>query len=134
VAKDYTANITTAQRLITKFGRSITLVQLNDTVTDSAKPWDGVNPTNPRTTPDSTLILDAVFVFPTGLLNLGLGAAQQDMLARSTQIAIVSAGAAVDLSDYSEIIDTDGTTWTIGTVEMLRPASDTVLGYLGVRR
>ena len=134
MAKDYTANIATAQRLITKFGRAITLVQFNDTVTDSAKPWDGTNPTDPRATPDSTLAIDAVFVFPTGLLQLGLGTIQADLLARADQFAILSPGAAVDVSGFNEIIDTDGSRWTIQMTATLQPANDVVLSYLGLKR
>lgn len=132
MAKDYSGNIATAQRLITKFGRAITLVQFNDTETDIAKPWEGN--TAPRTVPDATLAIDAVFVFPTGLLNLGLGADQRSLLARSEQICILSPGATADISIYQEIIDTDLSRWTIQTTEQLKPANDTVLAYLGLRR
>lgn len=134
MAKDYTANIATAQRLITKFGRSITLVQFNDTETDSSKPWDGVNPTDPRATPDSTLVLDAVFIFPTGLLNLGLSTLQANLFARAEQIAIIAPGAAVATEGFNEIIDTDSTRWTIMETQTLKPGSDVVLGYLGLKR
>ena len=133
MAKDYSTNIATAQALITQFGRSITLVQFNDTITDSDKPWDGVNPTDPRGTPDATLVLDAVFVFPTGLLKLGLGSEEERLLKRYEQICIIAPGAANDPRDYQEIID-GSDRWKIEMVQVLKPANDIVLAYLGLKK
>jgi len=123
--------IATAQRLITENGRSVTFVQFDSTPTDGAKPWLG--PTDPRTTPDSTLTVDAVFVSPAGAASLGLKAETSDLLKRSEQIMVVSPGAAVDLRIFNEVTD-DSTQWKIVGVQTLKPGSSVMLSYVGVRR
>lgn len=123
--------IATAQRLITANGRSVTFVEFNSTPGDVAKPWNG--PTNPRTTPDSTLTVDAVFVPPSSAASLGLKAETSDLMKRSEQVMIVSPGASADLSIYQEIID-GSDRWKIVGTETLKPGDDVLLNYVGVRR
>lgn len=123
--------IATAQRLITENGRSVTFVEFNSTPGDASKPWDA--PTNPRTDPDSTLVLDAVFVSPTGAASLGFKAETSDLVKRSEQIMIVSPGAAIDLTIFQEIID-GSDRWKIVGVETLKPGNSVILNYVGVKR
>jgi hypothetical protein len=132
MAKSYTANIATAQRLVTKFGRSVTLVEYDSTLADVAKPWDG--PADARTAPDTALVLDAVFVQPGGSSEqLGIASFSEDLLSEMEQILIVSPGAAIDLSTFHAVLD--GTTyWKIVRTESLKPGPDLVLGFIGVKR
>jgi len=133
VAKDYSTTIATAQRLITKFGRSVTLVEFDTTLADSAKPWDG--PADARTAPDSTLVLDAVSVQPGGSSQqLGFSVFSDDLISRLAAIFIVSPGASADLSTYQELLDTDGVRYKIDAVEVLKPGPDVIVGFIGVSK
>ncbi len=128
---DFAALTVTAQRLISENGRSITLVSFDDTLQNPSRPWLG--PADPRATPASTLVVDAVFVPPSGAAALGLSLQTVDLLKNAEQVAIISPGVDVGLEPFQEIID--GTTrWKIMMTEVLRPASQTVLAFLGVVR
>lgn len=122
--------IATAQRLITENGRSVTFVRQDQTLSDAAQPWLG--PANPRTTPNATLVVDAVFVDPSGAVKLGLSSEQSDLIMNSDQILIVSAGA-TNLLQFQEVLD-EGVYWKITTIETLRPGATTVLSFVGVKR
>ncbi len=130
MAKDYGPVIATAQRLITKFGRSITFVSFDETLADATKPWQGA--TAPRGGGATTLVEDAVFVGPGAAL--GLSITLEDLIKRSEQMLIVSPGAAVTLDIYEEIIDDDTSRWKIVGMEKLQPAGDIVLYFVGVKR
>ena len=129
---DYTKLITTTQRLISASGRSVTLVEFDSTLADPNKPWNGA--TDPRTAPDSTLDVDAVFVEPQSALRLGLLFLTDDLLKRAEQIMLISPGAAVDLSIFNEVIDSDSSRWKIIDSRILKPGDDVVLTYLTVIR
>jgi hypothetical protein len=131
MAIDYTAAIATAQRLIGENGRSVTLVEFNRTPANVAEPWKGA--ADPRAVPDSTLVVDAVFVEPSSATKLGLALVDSDLVKRSDQIMIVSPGAAVDLSVFQEVLDTS-VRWKITAIEVLKPGASVVLAYIGVRR
>ena len=132
MAKDYTKTIATAQRLITKFGRSITFVSFDETLGEAAKPWKGA--TAPRGAGATTLILDAVSVEPRSLDELGRSTAIDDLVKRSEQIMIVSPGSAVSLESFEEIIDDDTSRWKIVGLERLRPGTEILLYFVGVKR
>lgn len=129
---DYAGIITTAQTLITANGRSVTFVAFDTTEADSSKPWNG--PADPRSSPDATLALDAVFVPPGGVADLGRVDEVDDLLKRAEQVLICSPGAAVDLTAYQEVLDSDNTRWKITGVKTLKPGGSIVLNYVGVRR
>lgn len=128
---DYVSLTATAQRLITKNGRSVTLLKFDSTPEEAAKPWNG--PSNPRGTPDAELPIDAVFVEPSAAVKLGLSLETDDLVKRSEQIMIVSPGVAADLSTYNEVLD-DSEYWKITGIQVLKPASSVVLGFVGVAR
>ena len=128
---DYPALIATAQRLITENGRSVTFVEFDTTLDDSDKPWRG--PADPRATPESTLTVDAVFVEPLSVEQLGSSTRIKDLLARSDKIMIVSPGANVDLTIFQEVVD-GSESWKIQGVETLQPGSEIILNYVGVSR
>ena len=123
--------IATAQRLITENGREVTFVQFDSTPGDANKPWNG--PTDPRAAPDSTLVLDAVFVAAGAAGGLGLSETVSDLLKRSDQIMIISPGASADMSIYQEVID-GGERWKVVGVETLKPGSSVLINYVGVKR
>lgn len=132
MAKNWAPTIASAQAKITNFGRSVTFVQFDTTPDDVAKPWNAA--ADVRTTPASTLVIDAVFVPPSGVTFLGQSSDATELLRRVEQVMIVSPGATDNLKDYQEVIDTDGSRWRVTMVEILQPANDVVLCYVGVRR
>lgn len=127
---DFAPLIATAQRLISENGRGVTLLRFDSTPADPAQPWDG--PTNPRTTPDETIDVEASFVPASG--NWGLTSiVSDDLIKRSEQVCLISAGASVDLTGYQEMTD-NGKSWKIVGVEVLQPATEYVLTAIGVTR
>lgn len=129
---DDAALIALAQRLITASGRAVTLVEFNSTLADANKPWEGA--ADPRVTPDSTLVVDAVFVEPQSALRLGLIYLTDDMIKRAEQIMLISPGASDNLSSYQEVIDEDLSRWKIIDNRVLKPGSSVILNYLTVER
>ena len=128
---EYADFISTAQELITEFGRSITLVQFDGIPATPAQPWKGA--TDPRAAPTASLILDAVFVEPASAVKLGLAAESSDLIKRSEQILMVSPGADADVQIYHEVID-NHENWKIQGVTILRPGAEVVLAFIGVKQ
>lgn len=122
--------VATAQRLITENGRSVTFIRQDQTLSDAAQPWLG--PADPRTAPDATLVVDAVFVEPSSAVKLGLATEQSDLVMNSDQILIVSAGS-TNLLQFQEVLD-EAIYWKITTIETLKPGATTVLSFVGLRR
>ena len=114
---DLSPQIATAQRLISRYGRPVTLEKLG--------PSSGG-----KATVSDALQVDAVFVGPS---SLGFEARSSALVRRAEQIALVAPGADVKLDGYERLQD-DGTAWAIVGVEVLRPGDQTVLGYLSVKR
>ena len=114
---DRSPQIATAQRLISRYGRPVTLEKLG--------PSSGG-----KATVSDALQVDAVFVGPS---SLGFEARSSALVRRAEQIALVAPGVDVDLNAYQRIQDA-GIEWAIEGVEVLRPGSQTVLGYLSVKR
>lgn len=125
---DYTALAAKAATLVQNSGRQITLVQYDDTLEDSNKPWRG--PVNARTSPKSTLQVYGVFVEPSSATKLGMSTEVSDLLKRSKQVIIIASTA--DLSIYNEVLDSDNSRWKIVGMEKLKPASTTLLYFMGV--
>lgn len=127
---DFVALAATAARLITENGRSVTFVALDETPAAPGQPWLGTP--DPRAVPEATLVLNAAFVEPSSVVRLGLAFETSDFIKRADQIMIVAPGTN-DLEDFDEVQDS-GTTWKIGDVRVLRPASTTVLAFVSVAR
>lgn len=125
---DYTKLATTAKRLVEKAGKTITFVKLDETVSNTEKPWK--NNSDNRTTADEK-ILSGVFVEPSSATKLGMSTETSDLLKRSSQIVIVAS--TDDLEDYNEIIDSN-LRWKIQGIEKLKPADITLLYFIGVSR
>jgi len=126
----------TAQRLIDKNGRSITLVRQDRTNDNASRPWK--NNADPSGAGAQKEIVKGVFVPPNtvrqfGLTALGQGAEIEDLIANSENVIIISPGDAYDVREFQEVID--GTeTWGIVGTQILRPADLVLLGFLGVKR
>lgn len=129
MAFDYAATLLTAQTLVGEFGKSITLRRLDVTPPDPDMPWRG--PVDPRASA-TTLTIDAVMAEPSSLQTLGINAEMVDWLKRAQQIAIVATDA--DLSEFSEMVDTDSSVWRVVGVSTLNPGGTRVLHYVGVAR
>lgn len=130
MAFDYGPIAQVAQDLITKFGRSVTFVELGDVPSDPTKPYLGS--ASPRGTPKQTLALSAVFVEPSSLQALGRGDVSDDFIKRSTQIALVCSATA--LEPFDEIIDTDTSRWKIQDLSRLKPGPTDILWFVGLKR
>lgn len=130
MAFDYGPIQAKAQELVAEFGKAVTLRRLDVTPPDPDMPWRG--PTDPRATPAATLDVDAVFVEPSSLQTLGVNVTLLDWVKRAQQVAIVAH--ASDLSDYSELVDSDSSPWRIVGVSTLNPGGTRLLHYVGVTR
>jgi hypothetical protein len=131
---DFTAIANLANTILADLpGRSVTVIKLDDSVDDAAKPWRGAS--DARSTPAASSTQTAVFVPPTGS-GLGSLVQQEELIKRSEQIMLIAPGAASsdDLSDFDEVIDTDGSRWKITFTEVLAPSDVTLLYAIGVRR
>ncbi len=127
---DFVSLQLTAARLIKENGRSVTFIRHNQTDAVSAEPWNG--PTDPRTTPDTTSVQNAVFVEPDSLSALGFSSEASDLIMNSEKVMILSPGT-VDLSTFQEVLD-GAVYWKIKKVETLQPGSTAVLSFVGVAR
>ena len=130
MAFDYTEMAGISQTLIAEFGRTVTFVELGDVPANPAQPWLGA--ASPRGAPKQTLALKAVFVEPSSLNELGSQAVSEDFLKRCTQIALVYAS--VELAPFDEILDSDGSRWTIQVLSKLKPGGTLLLYFVGVAR
>lgn len=131
---DYVKLQNTAIRLIKSNGREITLVKLDETAADSAKPWQGPTVVNDAS---ASLVTRGVFVPPNtvrqfGLSSLGEGTEIEGLLTHSEQVIIIAQGD-VDVRDFSKVIDR-GEEWGIIGYQVLRPGDLGILSFLGVRR
>lgn len=128
---DYTEMLATAQELIEEFGRSITVRRLTNTPADANKPWRGA--ANPASPISAQVTLAAVGVPPYSLIELGKKTLTPELSQRSTLIFIAAPDdAATDITGFDEVVDADGKVYRITELHTLRPASTTLLHYIGV--
>lgn len=132
MAFNYAALATVALNLVTKFGRSVTLVKFAETPADVNKPWRG-NLT-PRETPLASATVSMVFVHPSSAEELGLNIEKFGTVDRQAQIGIMAPGSdATVYEDYDEVVD--GTTrWKITEVEVLKPGPLRMIYFFRVER
>lgn len=125
---DWLAKRLIVDRATKKYGRVITLVK------DGA-PANPALILGPTTAPVKTPNVYAVFVSPGGDSALGSTFSLPAGLFREAeQIAIILPSLDVDFRDYTQIIDTDATTWKIFAYDELKPATVPLVAYLGLRR
>ena len=121
-----------ARRLVAARGREVSFIKLNATPADPAKPWRGA--ANPRAAPGDTASVPSVFVPPSSASQLGLSTVSEELLRRSTQIAICAPGSSStdNLEEFDEVVDKDGSRWKITFVETLRPADVRIVYFVGL--
>ena len=132
---DYVRMAATAQRLITKNGRSIQFARPDNAPANANRPWKG--PLTGEEAQPLTINLMGVFVPPNtvrqfGLTALGEGTEYRDLVTYSQQIIITAPGEQ-DLREFISVIDRDER-WGIIGLQVLRPADITLLAFVGVRR
>lgn len=123
----------TGKRLVDKHGRSMVFNRRDRAPDDAAKPWLG--PADVGEDPDATATLYAVSVEPGAAVKLGISTENSDMVKQSTEILIVAPGSTFseDLSTFDEVVD-GSDKFRITAVEKLRPGTQTVLYFVGVKR
>jgi hypothetical protein len=119
-----------AEELIEEFGRQITFVQLDSTASTPSKPWRAN--TAPRGNPVQTLQLYGVFVEPESLERLGKQRVSNDFIKSAEQVIIVAFNGS--LGDFDEVIDSDGSRWTVHNIQELAPGDSGILHYFRAQR
>lgn len=123
-----------ALRLVAARGRTVSFQKLDRAVDDSAKPWRGK--ADARATPEASVDVPTVFVPPSSAAKLGLSVSQEELVKRSSQIAIAAPGGSStdDLSEFEVVLDTDGTEYKILFVEVLKPADTRIVYFVGLKQ
>jgi len=126
MAINYTSILTTAQRLINANGRTVFIIRLNRALDDSDKPWRGT--ADPRTSPDATQSLKAVFVSAGSASNLGFLTESPETIPFEHKFMITAAVTGVELEDYDEVVD-DSKYYKIVRCQKLQPGDTAVLYF-----
>lgn len=125
---DYSGDVAFAQEMVAEYGRLVTLVSDAQEV-DAADPLGA-----PTTDPVEVSDVRAVVVYPSGLINLGLSVRSRELMKEAEQIAIIAADGTNDFSQFTGMIDTDGSVWAVTKTEVFKPGDTAILYYLGVKR
>lgn len=123
---DYVKLAGTAQRLIAKTGRVVTLQRLSSEPANEDKPWKG--PGAP--TVEQEKEVRATFVPASG--GLGRDLVDEELLKRVEQVALI-APSDVDLEVFNLVKDGESK-WKIEWIQTLRPADQVLLYVFGVKR
>jgi hypothetical protein len=129
---DYVRLAATSERLIRKNGTEITFRKPNLTALDPLKPWNGPNPES-----YTEITLQAVFVPPNtvrqfGLTALGTGHDVVDLFSYIHKLFILFPGEN-DITQYPILID-QGLEFNLVAYQLLRPANNNLLAFVGARR
>jgi len=128
MAYDYSDDVAFALEMISEYGRLVDFHQLSETPVDPDKPLEG------NGAPTTIAGVWACFVEPSSLRQLGIRVTREGVWKDSTQIALVAPDGINDLTDFTSITDSDGSTWAIDATDKLRPGETTVLYFIGVKR
>jgi hypothetical protein len=128
MAYDYSADVAFATEMVAEYGRLITLTKEVQEV-DSADPLGA-----PVADPEEVAGIRAVFVYPSGLVNLGLSVRSRELMKESEQIAIIAADGTNAFDQFTGAIDSDGSVWAVNATEVFKPGDTTLLYYLGMKR
>lgn len=114
-------------------GRAVTFNKFDTTPDDAGDP--GAGTADPRANPDETAILQAAFVQPDSAQELGMRTDDEDLLKRTSEIAIVQPGptGTFDLSAATEVLD-GGVRRRVTFVEKLQPGPIILLYFVGMAR
>lgn len=125
---DYAKKVETARRMITKYGRDITLAHASTTPVDATDPSKGV---------DSSAAVSSttkgVFVYPSGYLSLGISKDRTALLERTSAIVLVAPVADFDVEKSHKVTDGGGD-YLVETVDKLQPGDTPVLFYVGLAK
>jgi len=124
--KDYSSNVATAQRLIARYGRDITLHLPSTTLVDDNDITLGRSSDGAASQPTR-----GAFVYPSGFISLGMSVDHQTLVASTKCIILVAPIAGVAVHDCLRVSD-DEQSYTIDGVERLRPGDTDLLYYLRV--
>lgn len=127
---NYAPKLALAIRLVKFYGRPFTLIQMDSTPSDLAKPWRGT--AEPRATPTSTLSIYGVFVEPESLERLGMQRSSSDFIKSTEQVMIVAHGSS--LGKFDEVIDENGTEYKISNIQEMQPGGTIILHYIRMQR
>lgn len=133
MAIDYERMAATARRLIESAGRDIFVRRLGSTPSDATKPWRGqADPVAPLAA--GPVALRGVAVPPASLIELGFRTMSPELIQRSRQVFIAAPpeDGPDDLSGFDELEDYDGKIYRISILDTLRPATVTLLFFIGV--
>lgn len=129
---NYAGVLARAKKRITKFGRSITFVQLDPTPSNPAQPWKGSADVR-GSTPIESLTVDGVFVEPESLERLGKQMQANEFVKSSEQVIIVATSES--LEHYDEVIDSAANDrYKIHNIQQLNPGDLVILHYVRVQR
>lgn len=136
MAIDYDKLAKTAIRLVENAGRTADFYRIDQRSLDQDRPWLGPDPDPDNYVPDAQeLGVPVVSVTPTDGSLLGITVLDEDALKRVSKILIAAPGLVhtEDLSRMNYVVD-EGVRHEIEFTEVLRPATTTVLYFVGVRR
>lgn len=120
MAVDYTSLAAVAAELISANGREVEFIRLSRVLDSPTQPWRGT--ADPRTTPDDSVEVSAVFVHPNSARDLGFVTITPEMIPAEAKTIIVAADSGEDLEDFDEVID-DGKYYKITRSDKLQPGS-----------
>lgn len=128
---DYVRLKATAERLMAKNGRQLTLHRLEKTSDDALKPWRGTS--DPR--PGDVLTVYGVFVKPASLAHLGYVAGLDDFRIMEDDFVMLSPEGIIDteIETYNEVVD-DNRQWRIDSLQRLKPGPTIMLYLLRLKR
>lgn len=125
---NYDEFVELANELLTEAGRVVVMQKLAAKGTDSTKPWN----TSSINVIDEVTDIPAAF-FPASGSDLGLKVITEEMLKRCEQVALV-APIQEGLELMTRMIDSDNSVWKLEWVQVLKPAEQTILYVIGVKR
>lgn len=121
---DYTGKQTMAQRMITSYGRRVTLQAPPTTVANTAQPWRGSSVDGPK-----KKVVALFLEYETALID-GTDIHRGDQKCLIDEKSLGSN----DIRKYDELIEKDGTTWRILHVHTIKPGDTSIYHELQVRR
>jgi len=121
--------LATAQRLIDKHGRTVTLIEFDNSIANPAFPFEG--PVSPRGVPARSTAYRACFVEPDSLQRLGITTKVDELIQRSDRICLIAGPDS--LAGYNEVVD-QAQNYRITGIETLQPGETVFLHFVGTAR
>lgn len=140
MTEPYPKFVALADRLITKFGKSVTLFNTTREPADETQPWNGPATWDDATaSPEQKVTVTAVFIGEllagthgeiTGVSRSTLGPYLTDV---QGDIFLVSGSCPQNLANFDKLLD-DGAVWNIDNVVTIKPANVAVLYAIQVSK